>query len=288
VTRPTSPDPRALKRYDRLVLGEQRVAALAAEWNAYWASPEGLSEKAELEAAEVAEKSRLEALRPAYIRRVLEAAGVPGRALEVAMSGDLHPTAALAAVAGSAHSLILSGGPGCGKTVAAAERIRQHVADPESWGAAGEPREPRFTGAAPVWTSAAQLARADRYRGDAVGRFTAAPLLVIDDLGVEYVDAKGFFASLLDELIDARYAAMLPTLMTTNLDAPTFRGRYGERIADRIRECGRFVGCGSASLRGREWACRAAAPGRQQTLPEAVDQVPRPDAGPTEDHRGGR
>ena len=75
------------------------------------------------------------------------------------------------------------------------------------------------------------------------------PLLVIDDLGAEFNDSKGFFASLLDELIDARYSHKLATIVTSNLDLEAFKTRYGVRIVDRIREAGRFVGCGAESLR---------------------------------------
>jgi DNA replication protein DnaC len=74
---------------------------------------------------------------------------------------------------------------------------------------------------------------------------------VIDDLGSEYHDAKGFFQTLLDEIIDVRYAGKLPTVITTNLDAAGFAAWYGERIVDRVREGGRFIACGNASLRRR-------------------------------------
>ena len=78
-----------------------------------------------------------------------------------------------------------------------------------------------------------------------------APVLVVDDLGSEYNDAKGFFSALLDEVIDCRYGAKLPTVITTNLDSSGFSARYGARVVDRIREAGRFINCGNTSLRGR-------------------------------------
>jgi DNA replication protein DnaC len=83
----------------------------------------------------------------------------------------------------------------------------------------------------------------------AVDQFKDVPLLVVDDLGSEYNDAKGFFAALLDEVIDARYSARLATAITTNLNAATFAARYGARIIDRLREAGRFVNCGNTSMR---------------------------------------
>ena len=39
------------------------------------------------------------------------------------------------------------------------------------------------------------------------------------------------------------------TVCTTNLKASDFRARYGERVADRIRECGAFVEIAGTSRR---------------------------------------
>jgi DNA replication protein DnaC len=91
----------------------------------------------------------------------------------------------------------------------------------------------------------------DRFAANAVSSVTKAGFLVIDDLGAEYSDSKGFFASLFDEVVNARYENMRPTILTTNLDVEGFAARYGERIVDRIREAGRFLNCGAQSLRRR-------------------------------------
>lgn len=76
-----------------------------------------------------------------------------------------------------------------------------------------------------------------------------AGLLVIDDLGGEYVDDKGWFVRALNAVIDARYSACLKTILTTNLTAEQFKATYGERIADRIRETGRWRDIGGQSVR---------------------------------------
>jgi hypothetical protein len=76
-----------------------------------------------------------------------------------------------------------------------------------------------------------------------------AGLLVIDDLGGEYVDDKGWFVRALNAVIDARYSACLKTILTTNLTAEQFKATYGERIADRIRESGRWRDIGGQSVR---------------------------------------
>jgi len=54
----------------------------------------------------------------------------------------------------------------------------------------------------------------------------------------------------LDELVDTYYGDQRPLLITTNLDREAFKSRYGQRIADRLRECGRWFSIASESLRG--------------------------------------
>ena len=76
-----------------------------------------------------------------------------------------------------------------------------------------------------------------------------AGLLVVDDLGGEYVDDKGWFVRALNAVIDARYSSCLKTIMTTNLTAAQFKATYGERIADRIRESGKWWDIGGQSVR---------------------------------------
>ena len=61
-------------------------------------------------------------------------------------------------------------------------------------------------------------------------------LMVIDDLGIEYLDKNGNFLQRLDELLDERYSNFRKTIITTNLNADAFKDRYGERVADRMRE----------------------------------------------------
>jgi DNA replication protein DnaC len=72
---------------------------------------------------------------------------------------------------------------------------------------------------------------ADRYHYVRV-----APLLVLDDLGGEYLSDRGWFERVLTSLCDERYGSMLKTVITTNLDGEAFKKAYGERVADRIRE----------------------------------------------------
>jgi DNA replication protein DnaC len=75
-------------------------------------------------------------------------------------------------------------------------------------------------------------------------------LLVLDDLGTEYVKDGGLVQSFLDEIIWHREGNALPTIITTNLPAETLAERLGDRIADRLRgPWGRIVECTGSSLR---------------------------------------
>ena len=97
--------------------------------------------------------------------------------------------------------------------------------------------------------------------------------LVLDDAGAEFADASGSYRVDLDELVDRFYADARALVITTNLvyatprqrdeavraakergesadaDVPTFTDRYGERVTDRIRECGRWVSSRGGSQR---------------------------------------
>lgn len=87
------------------------------------------------------------------------------------------------------------------------------------------------------------IASAPKADGDRWYLVRTAPLLVIDDVGAQYHDEKGYFLTTFNGLIDERYAAARKTILTTNLDPETFAARYEERIARRIRESGTWFGC---------------------------------------------
>lgn len=198
---------------------------------------------AEMEARAARERAAEEAEAEAKRRRSLVDRGVPMKDLERAVSGDLVATPAVAeareAIACGIVLLVLSGRRGCGKTTAAAW-----------WVAQERPRSKLLTLSPPRFVEASALARWDRYSEEKMREIERASALVVDDLGVEYDDKAGAFRSFLDGVVNARYAHCLPTLITTNLPATEFKARYGERVADRIRESGRFVELAGDSLRG--------------------------------------
>lgn len=167
-------------------------------------------------------------------RAALAWAGVPDRVVE-ALDGALRPTTATDAVksfrAARKTFLLLAGKPGAGKTVAACEAL--------SGGG--------------LFVRAVQLARLSAFDAEDKRRWYEichCRLLVLDDLGAEQLHDG--WRPQLDELIDIRYGDRRPIIITTNLDGQSFKQRYGERIADRIRHDGDVISCGDQSLRRRE------------------------------------
>lgn len=74
-------------------------------------------------------------------------------------------------------------------------------------------------------------------------------ILILDDMGAETVTDKGPWLSIVDELINARYAGSLVTVLTTNRGIADFCQRYRARVVDRFRECGRVRELAGASRR---------------------------------------
>jgi hypothetical protein len=241
----------------------------APEWDAYLAaeaawekSPEGVTTLAAEKAKQrAAAKARFDEALPGAIEKLMRndhwsggpVLGLPQLAVDIVLSGMIE-TPALAAVRGAEDICILAGAPGTSKTVSATAWVHEYIARPENWTPSDSSADhglPHFRGTPPLWISAAQLARISHFEQAAVDAVAKARRLVIDDLGSEYRDAKGYFQVLLDEIVNARYASKLPTVITTNLDSAGFADWYGSRIIDRIREAGRFFNCGNVSLRRR-------------------------------------
>lgn len=81
-----------------------------------------------------------------------------------------------------------------------------------------------------------------------------APLLVLDDLGVEVRDSRGTFLTHFHALIENAYSACRRLIVTTNLSFSQFRaepdqGGYGVRVYDRIVECGTWSTVAGESVR---------------------------------------
>lgn len=133
---------------------------------------------------------------------------------------------------------VLAGTVGAGKTYAAHCWLLQSWQRPDEWLARGL-----------RMITAGEFAAQSRYK-DKFQPLVKAKRLVLDELGAEYTDAKGSFSCDFDQLIDLRWRAKAPTVITTNLSMQDFRARYGERAFDRVRDDGEWIYCKRESLRG--------------------------------------
>ena len=175
------------------------------------------------------------------IDQVLQAFGVPRR-IRMTLTAPVE-TSALARVrewlakGEASWCIVLSSDKGVGKSTAAGWWLSR-VAD----GVMPDARMFRR------WWPSAEIASMDFY-GDDFKRLCECESLVIDDLGVEFNDAKGAFQSKLDRLLDSRYREFRRTIITTNLTAKGFSERYDGRIFDRLREGAQWQSVAGASLR---------------------------------------
>lgn len=178
------------------------------------------------------------------IRMEVEKMELPAKDVELFRTGVIQQTQAMQ-VPFDTTITVLSGGMGSGKTTAASSWLYRWANNIDNW------YEGKIRGFS-LFLTCARLARWNRYDENEMRRLFRCTRLVIDDLGVEFLDERGSFMALLDELINERYNRKSPTVITTNLDPATFKARYGERVADRIRECGKFVSISAASMRKKE------------------------------------
>lgn len=71
-----------------------------------------------------------------------------------------------------------------------------------------------------------------RQEGDSEQLLCSVPLLILDDLGVEFTSP--FYTACLYNIINSRLLAGLPTVISTNLTMAQIKERYGDAIASRI------------------------------------------------------
>ncbi len=142
--------------------------------------------------------------------------------------------------------LILSGGPGCGKTHAAVTVLRAYLEFENS--------DSGYYSAS--YSYAAALLNKIRFaeirdKESLVESVSCCPLLILDDLGTE--SKSEFGLSVLDEIIYHREQDRLPTIITTNKGKDEWKAAFGERIGDRLLgEWGMGVESGKPSMRKRE------------------------------------
>jgi DNA replication protein DnaC len=210
-------------------------------------------EEAEARAREEIENAeRSEHLRRAMLEGIRSAAGIPVRAWPF-LDKPERTTAYVAAEdfgASSESILVLAGGVGCGKTVAASAWLERALVahDAKIW-ERGFRTEREARGSV---VKAIDLARAGTFDREFWDDLSAVDFLVVDDLGTEPLDDKGWMVANIRALIDQRYDAERKTILTANLNFDGFRARYcadGGRLLDRIKERGAFVEIADGSLR---------------------------------------
>lgn len=230
-------------------MGEDKLAELEATCQARELEAMARAEGRERERAKVREQiMRLQVMRAgAFPERILRGA------IGVVTDGDLvQPTQRDTGALRHAESfvasrdseqrkdaLLLLGGPGAGKTHAA------------TWAAF------RAGGARPGFIASNTLERRARYDRDMFRWIEACSMLVVDDVGAEPLDQKGYFCALLDEVIDYFYRRERMIVITTNLrarkrdanDQDQFIERYGERTWSRICQVAVIGNCGNHDLR---------------------------------------
>lgn len=72
-------------------------------------------------------------------------------------------------------------------------------------------------------------------------------LLVLDDLGAEY--HQEWVLSKVDAIISERYNRMKPIIITTNLTNAEIKGKYAERVYDRLKNVSKVINFSGDSLR---------------------------------------
>lgn len=191
-------------------------------------------------------RARREAEAAATTAEHLKAHGVGEREVGVLRAGPDFSVRALAEVRewlkGPLSHLALVGECGTGKTVAGAWAVAQQrfwYQDSElglcwAW--------PSTLSESGLMVLAGEAARVSYYGDEAEKlrrRLIRCRLLVLDELGVE-VMSSGWF-SLLNDVLNQRHRAERRTLLLANLTWAAFSERYGERVADRLREAGKVV-----------------------------------------------
>ena len=127
--------------------------------------------------------------------------------------------------------LVLSGETGTGKTHLAIAAINHQLGQGTALYTTsnGIVRMVRQT-----WGKDADQTEADVYHG-----LSKVGMLVIDEIGAGY-QSDGEQV-VLNEVIDIRYRDMMPTILVTNLGGEAFGTLMGDRVIDRLHECGIWV-----------------------------------------------
>ncbi|EPT7718598.1 ATP-binding protein [Escherichia coli] len=78
---------------------------------------------------------------------------------------------------------------------------------------------------------------AERTDDEVINHFASLDLLIIDEVGVQFGTPTE--TTILQEIINARYESVLPTILISNLTFDQLKESIGERIVDRVTDGGR-------------------------------------------------
>lgn len=156
------------------------------------------------------------------------------------------------ALASSETLLVLAGGIGCGKTVGACAALDAFLVEGrrKTYRDGFRPLGVRDPSGKVV--KAIEMARAGTFDREFWDGLAGLDFLVIDDLGTEPLDDKGWLVANIRAVIDRRYDDERKTVLTTNLNLDQFKARYcadGGRLLDRLKERGAFIEIADGSLR---------------------------------------
>lgn len=136
-------------------------------------------------------------------------------------------------------SLVLSGAAGAGKSHLASAILQAIL--------------PNHVGAYMTFMGMIRLIRetwrpeSEKSESQVIGELGSIPLLVIDEIGVQYgTEAEH---TLLFEVMDRRYRDQMPSILMTNQDKDGFKRFVGDRVYDRMTEVARWVSFDWASFR---------------------------------------
>lgn len=173
----------------------------------------------------------------------LEAAGFTGPVLKALRGVRETPCleAARAFIDGDRKLLVLLGSVGVGKSVAAAWACLELTARILAAEEAARSEPVCFVHA----TTFGRISEFDRNDREWFESLKRCRVLMLDDLGTEHLKEQG--QEMFIELLELRRGR---TILTSNLDKRAFVGRYGTRVAERIKEFGTAFAESGPSLRG--------------------------------------
>ena len=127
--------------------------------------------------------------------------------------------------------LVMTGNCGTGKNHLAVSMVknivRNHLASVEVTDVMRLTRAVKST-----WRHNAEMTEED-----VIERFASLDLLIIDEVGVQFGSPTEM--TILQEIINARYESILPTILISNLTFDQLKETIGERIVDRVTDGGR-------------------------------------------------